>query len=135
MTIDTEHMLGLTAEIAAAHLGNNTVAIGDVPKLIEGIHASLKAIVQPEPEVPAFEPAVDPRRSIKPDYLVSLIDGRHYKMLKRHLAQNGLTPDEYRARYGLPADYPMTCANYAAVRKELAVKIGLGRKPGARKAA
>jgi predicted transcriptional regulator len=87
---------------------------------------------EPVPEVVAYEPAVPVRSSIKPDYLVSLIDGRKYKTLKRHLATNGLTPDEYRVRYGLKPDYPMVAANFAAMRREIAEKIGLGRKSAAR---
>jgi predicted transcriptional regulator len=87
----------------------------------------------PAPEVRA-EPAVSIRASVKPDYIVCLDDGKKLKMLKRHLMTHyGITPDEYRAKWGLPADYPMVAPNYAEQRRSLAVKIGLGRKPGKRK--
>lgn len=125
---EQSQLVGLTADIACAHLSNNSVAISDVPRLIESIHAALAGLGGPAvPEVAAAVPAVDPKKSIKPEHLISLIDGRPYKMLRRHLATNGLTPDEYREKYGLPASYPMVSANYAATRRDLALKTGLGR--------
>ncbi len=99
------------------------------------MHTALVGLgrLAPAPEVRA-EPAVSIRASVKPDYLVCLDDGKKLKMLKRHLMTHyGITPDEYRAKWGLPADYPMVAPNYAALRRGLAVKIGLGRKPGKRK--
>ena len=128
--MDHATLTGLTADIAAAYVAGNQIEPGEVPGLITGIYAALdKPAVAPTIE-PTYEPAVSIRSSVKPDHLISLIDGKPYKMLKRHLANNGLTPDQYRARYGLPASYPMVAPNYSAKRAELAKSIGLGRKPG-----
>lgn len=126
-----EPLLTLTADIVAAHVSNNTVAVGDVPTIIDRVHAALAGLGKPaqEPQ-PELKPAVSVRSSVKPDYIMCLADGKKMKMLKRHLAtDHGLTPAEYRARWNLPADYPMVAPNYAAQRKDLALKIGLGRKP------
>lgn len=132
--------LRLTADITRSVIDRNTVATGDVPALIADIHGALAALDAPG-ERPAptaeFIPAVTARKSLaNPDFIVSMIDGRPYKMLRRHLATHGLEPDEYRARYGLPADYPMTAPNYAEKRRALAKQIGLGTKGrgGGRKA-
>src|SRR4030095_7432265 len=119
-----------TADIVAAHVSNNSVAVNDLPQLIQNVHGALSGLsgrsapeVRPEPKVPI-------RSSIKPDYIVCLEDGKKLKMLKRHLMTHyQMTPEDYRNKWGLPADYPMTAPNYAAQRKELAHKIGLGRKP------
>lgn len=124
-----EPLIGLTAEIVIAHISNNVVAVGDVPTLITTVHGALNRLDQTEPEAPKVEPAVPVNRSIRPDALISLIDGKPYKMLRRHLAQHGLTPDEYRQRFGLKPDYPMVAANYAEKRRQLALDHGLGRKP------
>jgi len=124
-------LLELTADIVASHLFNNSVAVGDVPGLIRNVHDSLKGLghVAPEPE-PELKPAVSIRASVKPDYIVCLEDGKKLKMLKRHLMTHyQMTPADYRAKWGLPADYPMVAPNYAEQRKALAVKIGLGKKP------
>jgi len=136
--VDTElheTLITLTADIVAAHVSNNSVAVADIPHLIENVHRALnglspaEAVVEPERP----EPAVSIRASIKPDYIVCLEDGKKLKMLKRHLMTHyNMTPDDYRARWNLPADYPMVAPNYAATRRELAKKIGLGRKPGKR---
>jgi predicted transcriptional regulator len=130
-----EDLLGLTADIVSAHVGNNTVALSELPGLIASVHKALAATAAPaEAEVPKQDPAVSVRSSIKPDYLVSLESGKKMKMLKRYLMTNyQMTPDDYRRKWGLPKDYPMVAPNYAQQRKELAVKIGLGR--GGRKAA
>ncbi len=130
-----ETLITLTADIVAAHVSNNSVAVSDIPSLIENVHRALNGLsageVAVEAEMP--EPAVSIRASIKPDYIVCLEDGKKLKMLKRHLMTHyNMTPDEYRARWTLPADYPMVAPNYAATRRELAKKIGLGRKPGKR---
>lgn len=130
-----ETLITLTADIVAAHVSNNSVAVSDIPSLIENVHRALNGLsageVAVEAELP--EPAVSIRASIKPDYIVCLEDGKKLKMLKRHLMTHyNMTPDEYRARWNLPADYPMVAPNYAATRRELAKKIGLGRKPGKR---
>ena len=118
----------LTVDIVSAYVANNSVHRGDLPAIIASVHHALKGLAvpkAPEPEKP--EPAVSIRRSITPDYLISLEDGKRYKSLKRHLAGRGMTPDEYRAKWGLPADYPMVSPNYAKQRSELAKSIGLGQ--------
>jgi len=128
----SEMLITLTSDIVAAHVSNNSVSIEDVPAFIGNVYNALAAVGQTvaEPEM-ALEPAVSVRSSIKPDYIVCLEDGKKLKMLKRHLMTHyNLTPDQYRARWGLAADYPMVAPNYAEKRRELAKKIGLGRKPG-----
>jgi predicted transcriptional regulator len=131
-----ETLITLTADIVAAHVSNNSVAVSDIPTLIQNVHGALRGLggaVEPEP-APRAEPAVSIRSSIKPDFIVCLEDGKKLKMLKRHLMTHySLTPEQYRAKWGLPADYPMVAPNYAEQRRTLAVKIGLGRKPGKRK--
>lgn len=123
-------LLTLTADIVAAHVSNNSVAVTNLPTLIQNVHQSLSGISgsnsAPE-EKP--QPKVSVRASIKPDYIVCLEDGKKQKMLKRHLMTNhGLTPNEYRDKWGLPADYPMVAPNYAEQRRALAKTIGLGTK-------
>ncbi len=127
-----ETYITLTADIVAAHVSNNSVAVSDLPILIAQVHGALSNLTSGGPApLPKHEPAVPIRSSIKPDYLVCLEDGKKMKMLKRHImTRYGLTPDAYRARWGLPADYPMVSPNYAETRRGLAMKIGLGRKPG-----
>jgi predicted transcriptional regulator len=130
-----ETFITLTADIVAAHVSNNSVAVSDIPTLIQNVHGALVGLssTAPAPEV-KLEPAVSIRSSIKPDYVVCLEDGKKLKMLKRHLMTHyKMTPDQYRAKWGLPADYPMVAPNYAETRRMLAKKIGLGRKPGKRK--
>lgn len=131
-----ETFITLTADIVAAHVSNNSVAVSDLPTLIANVHGALVGLggpAEPAPE-PRPEPAVSIRASVKPDYIVCLDDGKKLKMLKRHLMTHyGITPDQYRAKWGLPADYPMVAPNYAEQRRTLAKKIGLGRKPGARR--
>ncbi|WP_066554043.1 MucR family transcriptional regulator [Croceicoccus bisphenolivorans] len=132
-----ETLITLTSDIVAAHVSNNSVAVEEVPTLISNIYSALAGLGSEasEPETPP-EPAVSIRASVKPDYIVCLEDGKKLKMLKRHLMTHyNMTPEEYRARWNLPADYPMVAPNYADKRRELAKKIGLGRKPGRRKAA
>ncbi|MDR7102492.1 MucR family transcriptional regulator [Croceicoccus sp. BE223] len=133
----SETLITLTSDIVAAHVSNNSVAVDEVPTLIHNIYNALAGLgtVASEPELPP-EPAVSVRSSVKPDYIICLEDGKKLKMLKRHLMTHyNMTPDEYRARWNLPADYPMVAPNYAEKRRELAKKIGLGRKPGSRKTA
>lgn len=127
-----ELLITLTADIVAAHVSNNSVSVGDVSNLIANVHGALAGLsVAAEPTPEPLQPAVSIRSSVKPDYIVCLEDGKKLKMLKRHLMTHyQMTPDDYRAKWGLPADYPMVAPNYAAQRKELAYKIGLGRKPG-----
>jgi predicted transcriptional regulator len=122
-----------TVDIVSAHLTKNSVATADVPGLIQQVYGSLSNLGGPAPEpVVELVPAVPVRRSVTPDYIICLEDGRKLKSLKRHLRTAcNLSPEEYRAKWGLPADYPMVAPNYAAKRRELAKKIGLGRKfPG-----
>jgi len=126
-----ENLITLTADIVSAHVENNQVAVGDVPMMISNVYAALAGLGTPvEEPVVKKEPAVSVRSSVKPDFIVCLEDGKKLKMLKRHLMTHyQMTPADYRTKWGLPADYPMVAPNYAAQRKELALKIGLGRKP------
>lgn len=126
---DQETLVTLTADIIAAHVSNNSVAVSDLPLLIQTVHAALAGLGQTaEPEVKQ-EPAVSIRASVKPDYIVCLEDGKKMKMLRRHLAtDHDMTPDEYRAKWNLPADYPLVAPNYTEKRRELAIAIGLGTK-------
>ena len=123
-------LLTLTADIVAAHVSNNSVAVNDLPNLIQNVHAALTGISgsnsAPEPRP---EPKVPIRSSVKPDYIVCLEDGKRLKMLKRHLMTHySMTPDQYRQKWGLSADYPMVAPNYAEQRRTLAKSIGLGTK-------
>ncbi len=123
-------LITLTADIVAAHVSNNSVAVNDLPQLIANIHGALATLTgaSAEPEVRA-EPKVPIRSSIKPDYIVCLEDGKRLKMLKRHLMTHyQLTPDQYRQKWGLASDYPMVAPNYAEQRRALAKAIGLGTK-------
>ena len=124
-----ETLVTLTADIVAAHVGNNSVAISDLALLIQTVHGALTGLGETaEPEVKQ-EPAVSIRASVKPDHIVCLEDGKKLKMLRRHLMTHyGMTPDDYRAKWGLPADYPMVAPNYAERRRALAKEIGLGTK-------
>jgi len=125
-----ETLITLTADIVAAHVSNNSVAVSDLPVLIQNVHTALSGLGGPVavPEVKQ-EPAVSVRASIKPDYIVCLEDGKKLKMLKRHLMTHyQMTPDQYRAKWNLPADYPMVAPNYTEQRRSLAKKIGLGTK-------
>ncbi len=128
-------LLTLTTEIVSSHVANNSVAVNDLPTLIGNVFATLSSLGSaPAPEAPKQEPAVSVRASIKPEYIVCLEDGKKLKMLKRHLMTHyGMTPDQYRTKWGLSADYPMVAPNYAAQRRMLAKKIGLGTKRGPRK--
>lgn len=130
-----ETLISLTADIVAAHVSNNSVAVSDLPNLISNVHGALSGLgADGQSHETPPEPAVSVRASVKPDYIVCLEDGKKLKMLKRHLMTHyGLTPDAYRAKWGLPRDYPMVAPNYAEQRRDLAVKIGLGRKPGSRR--
>ncbi|MFN0045202.1 MAG: MucR family transcriptional regulator [Sphingorhabdus sp.] len=127
-----ELLITLTADIVAAHVSNNSVAVSDVPTLIGNVHAALAGLSTEVVVVEAaLEPAVPIRTSIKKDYIICLEDGKKLKMLKRHLMTHyGMTPDDYRAKWGLAADYPMVAPAYAEQRRVLAKAIGLGRAPG-----
>ncbi|MEQ5788751.1 MucR family transcriptional regulator [Erythrobacter sp. NFXS35] len=130
--LSSETLIELTSDIVSAHVSNNDVAVGDLPGLITNVYAALADLGHaPVLEEAKPEPAVAIRNSVKPEYIVCLEDGKKLKMLKRYLRTNfDMTPEEYRARWGLPADYPMVAPAYAEKRRELAKKIGLGRKPG-----
>ena len=125
-----ENYKELTSEIVAAYVGNNALRAEDLPELINLVYAGLKALsappVQLEPERAA--PHIPIRKTITPDHLISLEDGRPYKTLKRHLAGRGLTPEQYRTKWGVKPDYPMVALNYSARRSEVAKSAGLGRK-------
>jgi predicted transcriptional regulator len=129
---DLDALRTATTDIVSAHVSNNTVAVSDLPTLISNVWTALAAL-QPgtaKAEQPPT-PAVPVRQSIKPDYIVCLEDGKKLKMLKRHLmTQYGQTPDDYRRKWGLAADYPMVAPNYAEQRRQLAHSIGLGRPGG-----
>lgn len=125
-----DSLLALTADIVSAHVGNNNVSVGDIPTLIQNVHSALTALGMPASEpVVEQQPAVPIRSSVKADYIVCLEDGKKLKMLKRYLASNfNMTPAEYRAKWKLPADYPMVAPSYSNQRKDLAHKMGLGLK-------
>lgn len=124
-----ETLLAQATEMAKTYMANNPgLSIEDAAGLTQKFYDTLGNVGTPVP--PEYTPAVDPKYSVTDEALISLIDGKPYKMLKRHLANNGLTPKEYIERYGLPADYPMTAPAYSAKRKALAESIGLGRKKG-----
>jgi predicted transcriptional regulator len=126
-------LLALTAEIVAAHVGHNRVGVAELSDLIGQVHSALVNLgVKEEPaQITEQKPAVPIRSSVKPDYIVCLEDGKRLTMLKRYLQTNfGMTPQQYRAKWKLPADYPMVAPNYAEKRRVLAKAIGLGRKQG-----
>lgn len=126
----TNDLLTLTTEIVAAHVSNNTIGVADLPQLINQVYRSLANIgSEPTPAVERPNPAVSIKKSIQPDYIVCLEDGKRLKMLKRHLKTTyNLTPEQYRDRWGLPPDYPMVAPNYARQRSRLAKEIGLGTR-------
>jgi predicted transcriptional regulator len=129
--VSRSELLALTGEIVSAHVANNAVARDEVAPLIQSVFDKLNALASDEePASVELTPAVPIRRSVTDDYIVCLEDGKKLKMLKRHLmTAYGMTPEEYRAKWGLKPDYPMVAPNYAQKRQELARKIGLGRKP------
>ena len=135
--IDNHDLITLAGDIVAAFVSNNSIHASELPNLIELVHGSLKTIVAPKPEpvAPVQAPAVPIKKSITDEYLICLEDGKKFKSLKRHLQQAfGLSPEEYRAKWGLPRDYPMVAPGYAAKRSQLAKESGLGsdrRKPTA----
>ena len=128
----------LATDIIAAYVSNNPVPVAELPALISNVHAALNGLTSGTSQATAAEEQVEKatpsqiRKSITPDALISFIDGKAYKTLKRHLTGHGLDPHSYRERYGLPRDYPMVAANYAAQRSELARAIGLGQQGGRR---
>ena len=131
VTMADDNLLRLSAQIVAAYVGHNSIQAAGLPSVIREVYAALSDAGSPPPvEEERPNPAVPIRKSIFPSYIVCLEDGKKLKMLKRHLqASYGMTPDQYRTRWGLPTDYPMVAPDYAAHRSELAKKIGLGRAP------
>lgn len=130
-------LVTLTASIVAAFVERNAVSVADLPGVIRSVHTALVTIDRPssvptEPEVQVKLTSAQIRKSITPDALISFVDGKPYKTLKRHLTTNGLTIDEYKAKYGLPADYPTTAPSYSEARSAMAKSVGLG-KGGRRK--
>jgi len=128
---ELSELLALTTNIVASHVSNNMVAVVELPQLIQQVYAALANVSNASAAVPAPrpQPAVSIKRSITPDHIICLEDGKKLKMLKRHLkTRYNITPEEYRERWGLAPDYPMVAPNYAAQRSELAKKIGLGTK-------
>jgi predicted transcriptional regulator len=126
-------VIELCTDIVSAYVSNNAISQADLPKLIIDVHNALHSLtakdVQPVPE--ARKPAVSVKKSITPDYIICLEDGKKFKSLKRHLRTHyDLSPEDYRDKWNLPADYPMVAPNYAAARSRLAREMGLGRKPG-----
>ena len=123
-------LLLLTADIVAAHVSNNSVAVGDVPELIQKVHTALEGLGKPAPvPIAVQQPAAPIRNSVKADYIICLEDGKKLKMLKRYLRSNyDMSPEQYRAKWKLPADYPMVAPSYSGQRRDLAHKMGLGRK-------
>ena len=128
---DTTNYIGLTAEIVSAYVSNNTVASGDIPALISQVHSALQRVNNGETQLSseALKPAVPVKKSINPDFIVCLEDGKKFKSLKRHLrTQYGMSPEAYREKWNLPSDYPMVAPNYAAARSQLAKQMGLGQQ-------
>lgn len=126
-------LMELTADVVSAYVSNNSVPAGDLPTLIADVHSALDRMNAPEaapaPVAEKQKPAVNPKRSVHDDYIVCLEDGQKFKSLKRHLMTHyGLTPEQYREKWDLDANYPMVAPNYAQARSALARKIGLGRK-------
>lgn len=125
---DQNERVGHAARIVAAYVGNNAVAPDDLPDLIRLVHRALGAVAGGEPAVPALKPAVPVEKSVSDNFLICLEDGKKFKSLKRHLRTSyDLSPEEYRAKWDLPADYPMVAPGYSRQRSKLAKKMGLGR--------
>ncbi|ACL57444.1 MucR family transcriptional regulator [Methylobacterium nodulans] len=121
----------LATDIVSAYISNNNVPASELPALIQSVHAALGALGKPAAPAVEEAPKATPaqiRKSITPDHMISFIDGKPYKSLKRHLTKHGMTPEDYRAKFGLPVTYPMVAESYAAQRSELAKSIGLGQK-------
>lgn len=125
----TDDVLGFTAQIVSAHLTKNSVPVEELPGLIREVYKTLSTVGEAEPPPPeALKPAVPVTKSVFPDYIICLEDGKQMTMLKRHLmTEHNMTVDQYRARWGLPSNYPMVAPNYAETRSNLAKKMGLGR--------
>jgi predicted transcriptional regulator len=134
--MEQDNLIELTADIVSAYVSNNSIQSSDLPALISDVHTAMhKTLGGPaEPEPEPQKPAVSIKKSVTPDYIICLDDGKKFKSLKRHLRTHyDLTPEDYREKWGLPADYPMVAPNYAKARSMLAKKMGLGQKRGKRK--
>ncbi len=129
----SDQLVDLTADVVSAYVGHNSISVADLPRLIADVHGALRGLSSPaEPPAEELKPAVPIRRSVSADFIVCLEDGKKFKSLKRHLRTHfDLSPDEYRAKWGLPSDYPMVAPNYSQTRSALAKSNGLGRKVGA----
>ena len=129
--MDDAVRLEQVAEIVSAYVSNNALSTADLPKLIAETHMALRSLATAElsPVLEELTPAVPIKKSVTPDFIICLDDGKRFKSLKRHLTQLGMTPAEYRAKWGLPENYPMVAPNYSATRSSLAKSNGLGRKP------
>jgi predicted transcriptional regulator len=127
VNIDENDLASLTADIVSAYVMKNAISRSDLPNVIASVHAALQNLRRVAPEPEKLEPRVPIKKSITPDYLISLEDGRRYKTLRRHLTGRGLTPEAYREKWGLPRDYPMVAPNYAKQRSDLAKALGLGQ--------
>lgn len=126
-----DNYIELTADIVAAYVSNNSVQAGDIPSLINQVHSALMRVSSGQSDTPTepLKPAVPVKKSITPEHIVCLEDGKKFKSLKRHLrTQYNMTPEQYRDKWGLPADYPMVAPNYAAARSQLAKQMGLGQQ-------
>jgi predicted transcriptional regulator len=130
LSTSIENTTELTAQVVSAYVTNNTLPLAELPNLIASVHASLTRLdgSQAEPAPEKLTPLMPIKKTITPDHLISLEDGKRYKSLKRHLSGRGLTPQQYREKWSLPADYPMVAPNYSAQRSEMARSLGLGRK-------
>ncbi|OUR76244.1 MucR family transcriptional regulator [Alphaproteobacteria bacterium 46_93_T64] len=127
--VEKMELLALTTDIVTSHLSRNAVEVGDISSLIREVYSTLATVGTSEPVNDRPQPAISIRKSVQPDFIVCLEDGKKLKMLKRHLkTAYNMTPDEYRQRWGLPSDYPMVAPNYANQRRNLAKKIGLGTR-------
>ncbi len=126
--VDAERLLELTAQVVCAYVSHNPVPVSEVPALIGSVHQSISSRGQPTEPALVQEPAVPIKKSVMPDYIISLEDGRKFRTLSRHLkAKYGMTPEQYRRKWGLPDDYPMVAPNYAIERSKIAKSMGLGR--------
>jgi predicted transcriptional regulator len=132
----SQNYIELTADIVSAYVSNNSVSAGDIPGLINQVHSALMRVSAGQSEAPAepLKPAISVKKSITPEYIVCLEDGKKFKSLKRHLrTQYNMTPEQYREKWGLQPDYPMVAPNYAAARSQLAKQMGLGQQRRRRK--
>lgn len=128
---NSDALIELTADVVAAYVSNNPVPVGELPNLIADVHAALSRVggAAEPPPAEKQKPAVNPKRSVHDDYIICLEDGKKFKSLKRHLmSHHGMTPQQYREKWGLPADYPMVAPAYSAQRSDLARKVGLGKR-------